>query len=84
MQTTQLNTKDRHTLGRIYQHPATRNLEWNDVIALFSHIGTADETQSGHITLTLNGDSKVFRRGQHKDISDVEQVVDIRNFLKTR
>jgi hypothetical protein len=54
------------------------------VIALFSHIGTADETQSGHITLTLNGDSKVFRRGQHKDISDVEQVVDIRNFLKTR
>ena len=82
MQTAQLSTKDRHTLGRIYQHPASHNLEWHDVIALFNHIGTAEEMENGHVTLTLSGESKVFGRGLDKDISCVEQVLEIRSFLK--
>ena len=81
MQAAQLSAKDQHTLEQIYQHPATHNLEWHHVIALFSHIGTVEEMENGHVTLTLNGESKVFPRGLHKDVSDVDQVVDIRNFL---
>src|SRR5579862_8431481 len=82
MQTTHLTTKDLHILERIFQHPASHNLEWHDVIALIEHLGTIEEKENGHLTFTVNGVSEGFHRSREKDVSEVEQVLDIRRFLE--
>lgn len=81
MQTTHLSNKYAGTMGRIFQHPASHNLEWHDVIALIGHLGTVEEKDNGHLTFTVNGISQVFHRKAGKDISDVQQILDLRHFL---
>jgi hypothetical protein len=82
MQDTHLSHKNAHTLQQIFQHPATHNLEWHNVVALITQIGTVREEDNGHLTLTLNGISEVCHRSKGKDIADVQQVVDLRHFLE--
>jgi hypothetical protein len=79
-----LNHKHLHTLERIFQHPASHNLEWKDVISLVEHLGTVEEEENGRMKFTLNGASEIFHRTQDKkDVSDVPQVLDLRRFLTT-
>lgn len=82
MPPTQMSAKDATTMGRIYQHPASHNLEWRDVVALVEHLGTVDEKDNGHITFAVNGASQGFHRPRDKDISDVQQILDLREFLE--
>jgi hypothetical protein len=83
MQATQLTHKHLHTLERIFQHPASHNLEWKDVIALIEHMGTVVEEHNGRMKFTLNGASEYFDRSHDKkDVSDVQQVLDLRRFLE--
>ncbi len=82
MQTVHLSTKDHHILERIFQHPTSHNLEWHDVIALIDHLGTVEEKENGHLTFIVNGVSEGFHRSREKDVSEVEQVLDIRRFLE--
>jgi hypothetical protein len=83
MPTTHLSAKNVRTLERIYQHPVSHNLEWHDVIALIEHLGTVKEESNGHLTLTVKGESKVFHRSHGKDISEIQQVLDLRHFLES-
>jgi len=82
IQTPHLGHKDPHTLAQIFQHPASHNLEWRDVIALIEHLGTVQEKENGHLTFTVNGVSEVFHRSRNKDVSEVQQVLDLRHFLE--
>jgi len=81
-QPTHLGHKDPHTLAQIFQHPVSHNLEWNHVIALIEHLGTVEQKENGHLTFTVNGVSEVFHRSQAKDVSEVQQVLDLRRFLE--
>lgn len=83
MHEAQLSHKHIHTLQQIFQHPATHNLEWHSVVALVKDNGTVHEEDNGRLTCTLNGITEVFHpvHGK-KDISDVQQVMDIRQFLE--
>ena len=83
MQTTPLSNKDAHTVGQIFQHPASHNLEWLHVIALIEHLGTVQEKPGGHLTFTVNGISQVYHRSQAKDVSEIQQVLDLRHFLES-
>ncbi len=83
MQTTQVSSRHTHTLGRIFQHPASHNLEWRDVIALIEQLGNVEEKENGHLTFTVNGISQVFQRSQEKDVSEIQQVLDLRHFLES-
>jgi hypothetical protein len=82
MQETHLSHKCLHTLQQIFQHPASHNLEWHDVIALINHLGMVQEGDSGHLTFTLHGNSEVFKRSLEKDVAEIQQVLDIRRFLE--
>ncbi len=82
MQETHLSHKNAHTLEQIFQHPASHNLEWRDVVALIKHLGSVQEEENGHLTFTVNGTSEVFHRSSGKDLSDVQQVLDLRRFLE--
>lgn len=82
MQATPLPHKHLHTLERIFQNPASHNLEWKDVTALVKHLGTVEE-ENGRLTFTLNGVSETFHRTQDKkDVSAISQVLDLRRFLE--
>jgi len=83
MQTTDLSNRSGHVLERIFQHPASHNLEWHDVIALIDHYGTVEEKDNGRLVFTVRGASQVFHRSQGKDVSDVQQVLDLRHFLES-
>jgi hypothetical protein len=82
MQTVHLNNRHTHTIGRIFQHPASHNLEWRDVIALMEHLGTAKVHENGHLEFTVNGITQVFRRSPEKDVSEIQEVLDLRHFLE--
>ena len=83
MQETHMSHKHTHTLQQIFQHPASHNLEWHDVVALVKHSGTVHEEENGHLTFTLNGISEVFHPSRDKkDVSDVQQVLELRRFLE--
>ena len=71
-----------HTLEHMYEHPTTHTLEWHDVIALLGHLGSAQQKADGHLVFTLNGVTKGFHRSQEKEVSEVQQVMDLREFLK--
>jgi hypothetical protein len=83
LQTTHMSHKQTHILGRIFQHPVSHNLEWHDVIALIEHLGTVEEQDNGHLAFTVNGVSQVFHRSHEKDVSEVQEVLDLRHFLES-
>jgi hypothetical protein len=83
METTHLGHRFTHILGRIFQHPASHNLEWRDVIALIEHLGTVEEEENGHLIFTIQGVSQSFHRTHQKDVSEVQQVLDLRHFLES-
>lgn len=83
MQTTQLSNRHAHTVEQIFQHPASHNLEWRDVTSLIAHLGTVEEKDNGRLTFTVNGISQVFQRSSEKDVSEVQQVLDLRHFLES-
>ena len=82
MPTRKLSNKYLHTLARISQHPTSRTLQWHDVISLIEHLGKV-ENDNGHLTFTVNGVSQVFHRSHDKEVSDAEQILDLRHFLET-
>lgn len=81
MSTPHLHAQHIRTMERIHQHPVSHNLEWHDVIALVRHLGTVEETGDGHVTLTIGDVSQKFHRSAGKDVSETQQVLDIRHFL---
>jgi len=83
MQNAQLTDKHAETMGLIFQQPASHNLEWRDVIAMMDEMGTVEEKDQGHLIFTINHVSRGFHRAQDKNVSDIQQVVDLRHFLKS-
>ncbi|MGA7834934.1 MAG: hypothetical protein WCA31_06955 [Acidimicrobiales bacterium] len=77
-----LSHHHRATLERIFQHPVTHNLEWNDVRSLLNAIAVVEEKKDGKITVTLNDASQTFERPKHKDV-DAQEVIDLRHLLES-
>jgi len=82
MSKTHMSHEHVHTLQQIFQHPASHNLQWHDVLALVRHSGTVQEEGNGHLLLTLSGMSQTFNRSHNKDVCDVQQALDIRSFME--
>lgn len=82
MKRTHIGHQDKHTLDQIFHHPASHNLEWQNVVALVRHNGTVTQEDSGHLVLAVNGVTESFRRPPDKDVADIDQVLDIRRFLE--
>ena len=81
MQETHLSHKHTHTLQQIFQHPASHNLAWHDVVVFIKESGTVQE-ESGRLTFTLNGVSEVFHHSHGKEVADVQQVAELQHFLE--
>ena len=79
-ESTHLNSHHRATLEKIFQHPASHNIEWHDVVSLFGEVGTISEGHDSRWTLTLGSEAMTVDAQKDKDI-DTQLVVDLRRML---
>jgi hypothetical protein len=76
-----LNSKTNHTLGHIFQHPITHNLEWRDIRGLFETLGEVEHEHNGNLKVTLHGNTTVFHSPADSNVATVEEITKIRHFL---
>lgn len=70
------------TRQRILGHPAPRDLEWKDFIALWEAEADRVEQESGdRLAVDMNGHREVFRR-QHDGLVGIEDVERARHLLR--
>jgi hypothetical protein len=81
-QNARLTSHHRATLEKIFQHPVSHNLEWNDVHSLLNAVAEVDEKHDGKFTVVLNGRSETIERPKHKDL-EVQEVIDVRRLLES-
>jgi len=70
------------TLEYIFQHPIAHNLEWREVVSLFDALGQVEQEHNSNFQVTINGETQLFHRPQHKDIALDQEVLDMRHFLE--
>lgn len=75
-----LNNHHRDTLLKLFQHPASHNIEWHAVLSLLEAVGSVEERHDGKYRVQVGTETEVITRPKHKDI-DVQQVVDLRRML---
>lgn len=75
-----LNNHHRTTLRKIFQHPASHNIEWIDVLSLLEAVGTVDQRDAAKYVVTLGTETETFEQPKHKDV-DIQVVVDLRRML---
>ena len=70
------------TYNTIFRHPASHNLEWRHVYALFRHLCLVEEEPNGNLKATRNGESLVLQVPRTKDVADTEELMALRHFLE--
>ena len=70
------------TYNAIFQHPVSHNLKWQDVYALFRHLGTVDEETNGNLKVRRNGQDIVLHPPLTKDVAEIDEVIGLRHFLE--
>jgi hypothetical protein len=70
------------TYNSILQHPASHNLEWRNVRALFNHIAEVVEQPNGNLRVTRNGHSLVLHTPRTKDVADMDELMELRRFIE--
>lgn len=76
-----LTSHHRATLEKIFQHPVSHNLEWNDVYSLLNAVADVSEKHDGKFEVVLNGQSETIERPKHKDL-EAQEVIDVRRLLE--
>lgn len=78
----QLDARHRDTLRKIFQHPASHNIEWREVTSLLEAIGTATRHHDGKVAVTVGSEQAFLEPPAGKEI-DVQMVVDLRRMLSS-
>ena len=77
---TDLSSHHRTTLGKIFQHPASHNIEWHDVLSLLNAIGSVARHRDNKVTVRVGSETRFFDVPEHKDL-DVDSIVALRRLL---
>ncbi|HXA15070.1 MAG TPA: hypothetical protein VNW23_08080 [Opitutaceae bacterium] len=70
------------TYNTIFQHPASHNLEWRAVRALFGHLAEVVEQPNGNLKVTRNGQTLVLPPSRTKDVAETDELMALRHFLE--
>jgi len=70
------------TYNTIFQHPVSHNLEWRHVRALLATLGEIAEEPNGNLKVTRNGQVLVLHPPRTKDVSETDELMALRHFLK--
>jgi hypothetical protein len=75
-----LSTSDQRVLARIFQHPLSHNLSWQETLALMATLGSVSHSHDGDIVLRIGKVESRFRLGRDKDLS-AGALMTLRHFL---
>jgi hypothetical protein len=70
------------TYRGIFQHPIAHNLQWHDVRSMLDTLAEVTEEHNGNLKYTRHGEVLVLHPPKHKDLSDTEELMQIRHFLE--
>ena len=70
------------TYLEILRHPASHNLAWRDVRALFAHVGEVAEEPNGNLKVTRNGQTLILPPPRTKDVAEIAELMELRRFLE--
>ncbi len=74
-----LDSHQRDTLLRVFQHPTGRNIEWHDLLTLLEGVGSVERNDDLYL-VHVGDETQVLRRPPDKDV-DVQQIADLRRIL---
>lgn len=77
----ELDGHHRATVEKIFNHPASHNIQWHDVLSLLRSVATVVDESDGRVTVTLGTETETFDSARHHDMSD-QQLVDLRRMLR--
>lgn len=78
-----MKRKHRNTLEQIYLHPASANVTWRDIEALFRELGAEiSEREGSRVGVRLFGERRVFHRPHPSPDTDKGAVASIRKWLE--
>jgi len=76
-----LNSHHLDTVMKIFAHPTSHNIRWQEVMSLIGEIGSVEEKHDGKVKIQVGNKTEVLHRPRHKDI-DTKFIVDLRHMLK--
>jgi len=76
-----LDHHHKKTVGKIFSHPLSHNIQWHDVESLLERIGILGQSHSGNVTVTLDGVVHSLGKAHGHDLND-DQVVKVRHLLR--
>lgn len=77
-----LNSAQRHTLGRLFQHPLASNLKWPQILSLLHALGQVTVESNNRYRVTVQGRTEVFRPpDRHGDVTP-ETIIKLRHLLR--
>ena len=79
---TQMSRTHQTTYKAVFQHPIAHNLQWHDVRSMLSALADVTEEHNGNLKFTRNGETLTIHPPQHKDLSDIEELMQIRHFIE--
>ncbi|HWG15169.1 MAG TPA: hypothetical protein VG268_18020 [Streptosporangiaceae bacterium] len=76
-----LSNNHRDTLNKIFAHPVSHNVEWQDVIGLLGAVGDIEERGGNKFGVTLGGETEVLHRHGSAKSLDADEVLSLRKLL---
>jgi hypothetical protein len=77
-----LSGEHRRTYEKIFQNPASSDLEWHEVRTLLGEIGQTAMERSGNLKATRNGHTLVLPPPRTKVVTGTPEFREIRHFLE--
>ena len=78
-----MNHKHQKTWDKIFQHPISHDLKWNDVMKLLAALDVEIVlNHSGATQIKLNGIESTLPRHTHAKVSNQHELMEIRHFLQ--
>jgi len=77
-----MHNKDNNTLEKLFSHPISMNIEWNEVKHLLETLGAEVETtHSNHVKVKLGDQVKTFT-SFHKMLGDKHEIKELQGMLE--
>jgi hypothetical protein len=78
-----MRRKCRRTLESVFARPASANIQWRDIEALFADLGAdISEREGSRVAVVLFGEVRVFHRPHPTPNTDKAAVASIRKWLE--
>jgi hypothetical protein len=78
----QLMGSHRKTYEAIFRHPAAHNLQWRNVRSMLDVMAEIVQDPNGNLRVTPTGQTLLLPPPRHKDVAEVDELVEIRHFLE--